>query len=317
MRLRRIIAALAVAALALQTGPVRATGHVEVVVSFDAAAGELPEGVAVDKRGNVFVSLIAPVSEIRKITPTGDQSTLVDLGVGGNGPLGLAVDAPGNVYVGVATFDPATQGVYRVSKGGTATRLPGSEAIAFANGLAFDKRGNLFVADSIGGAVWRIPRGGSAELWIQDPLIEGTGELGIGFPVGANGIAHHRNAMIVSNTELGTLVRIPIRPDGDAGTPTVIADDPALLGADGIALDVRGAVYVAVIAQSTIVRVDGGSIATIADAGDGINQASSIAFGTGRGDRKSLFAVNFGIFSPAPTPELLKIAVGVPGAPLP
>jgi sugar lactone lactonase YvrE len=317
MRLRRIIAALAVTALALPIGPVHATGHVEVVVSFDAAAGELPEGVAVDKRGNVFVSLIAPVSEIRKITPSGAQSTLVDLGVGGNGPLGLAVDAPGNVYAGVATFDPATQGVYRVSRGGTATRLPGSGAISFANGLAFDKRGNLYVTDSPVGAVWRIPRGGSAELWIQDPLLEGTGELGAGIPIGANGIAYHRNAVIVSNSELGTLVRIPIRPDGSAGTPTVIVDDPALLGADGIALDVRGAVYVAVIAQSTIVRVDDGSITTIADAGDGINQASSIAFGTGRGDRKSLFAVNFGIFSPEPTPALLKIAVGVPGAPLP
>jgi sugar lactone lactonase YvrE len=317
MRLRRIIVALTVAVLSLPIGPVGATGHVEVVVSFDAAAGELPEGVAVDKRGNAFVSLIAPVSEIRKITPSGAQSTLVDLDVGGNGPLGLAVDAPGNVYAGVATFDPATQGVYRVSRGGTATRLPGSEAIAFANGLAFDKRGNLFVADSIGGAVWRIARGGSAEIWLQDPLLAGTGELGIGFPVGANGIAYHRNAIIVSNTELGTLVRIPVRPDGSAGAPSVMVEDPALLGSDGIALDVRGAVYVAVIAQSTIVRVDGGSITTIADAGDGINQASSIAFGTGRGDRKSLFAVNFGIFSPAPTPELLKIAVGVPGAPLP
>jgi hypothetical protein len=33
------------------------------------------------------------------------------------------------------------------------------------------------------------------------------------------------------------------------------------------------------------------------------------------GDRTSLFAVNFGVFSPAPTPALLKVEVGVPGAP--
>lgn len=314
MRLRTIIAALTVTTLALSIAPARAD-HVETVVTFDLAAGELPEGVAVDRRDNVYVSLIAPVSEIRKITPSGQQSTLVDLNVGGFGPLGLAVGARGAVYAAVATSDPATQGVYRVTRDGTATRLPGTEAISFPNDLAFDRRGNLFVTDTARGAVWRIPRGGSAELWIQDPLLEGTGELGAGVPLGANGIAvaHRRNAIIVANTELGTLLRIRIRRDGTAGELKVAAEDPALFGVDGIALARSGAVYAAVNAQSTIVRVDGDEFTTIADAGDGINGASAVAFGARR-DRRDLFAVNFGVFSPAPTPSLLKIAVGVRGA---
>ena len=181
MRFRTIIAALTVTTLAFSIAAARAD-HVETVVTFDLAAGELPEGVAVDRRDNVYVSLIAPVSEIRKITPSGQQSTLVDLNVGGFGPLGLAVGAGGAVYAAVATSDPATQGVYRVTRDGTATRLPGTEAISFPNDLAFDRRGNLFVTDTAGGAGWRIPRGGSAELSIQDPLLEGTGELGAGSP---------------------------------------------------------------------------------------------------------------------------------------
>jgi sugar lactone lactonase YvrE len=315
MRLRTIVAVLTVATLALPIAPARAD-HVETVVTFDLAAGELPEGVAVDKRDNVYVSLIAPVSEIRKITPSGQQSTLVDLNVGGFGPLGLAVGRRGAVYAAVATTDPATQGVYRVTRDGTATRLPGTEAMSFPNDLAFDRRGNLFVTDTAFGAVWRIPRGGSAELWIQDPLLEGTGELDAGVPLGANGIAvaHHRRAIIVSNTERGTLLRIRIRRDGTAGELEVAAEDPALFGVDGIALARSGAVYAAVNAQSTIVRVDGDEITTIADAADGINGASALAFGMRR-DRRNLFAVNFGVFSPAPTPSLLKIAVGVRGAP--
>lgn len=315
MRLRTIIAALTVTTLALSIAPARAD-HVETVVTFDLAAGELPEGVAVDRRDNVYVSLIAPVSEIRKITPSGHQSTLVDLNVGGFGPLGLAVGARGAVYAAVATSDPATQGVYRVTQDGTATRLPGTEAISFPNDVAFDRRGNLFVTDTAVGAVWRIPRGGSAELWIQDPLLEGTGELGAGVRLGANGIAvaHRRRAIVVSNTELGTLLRIRIRRDGTAGELKVAAEDPALFGVDGIALARSGAVYAAVNAQSTIVRVDGDDLTTIADAGDGINGASAVAFGARR-DRRHLFAVNFGVFSPAPTPSLLKIAVGVRGAP--
>jgi hypothetical protein len=82
------------------------------------------------------------------------------------------------------------------------------------------------------------------------------------------------------------------------------------LGADGIAFARSGAVFAAVNAQSTIVRVGEAGITTIADAEEGINGASAVAFGT-RSDRRNLSVVNFGVFSPA----LLKIAVGVRGAP--
>ena len=133
MRLRIFLAVVAVTALLLPATAAHAA-EIETLVSFDAVAGELPEGVAIDARGNIFVSLTAPVSEIRKIAPDGEQSTLVDLGIGGFGPLGLAVDAHGNVYVAAASFDPATQGVYRVSPSGTATRLPGTEDIGSPTG---------------------------------------------------------------------------------------------------------------------------------------------------------------------------------------
>jgi sugar lactone lactonase YvrE len=316
MRLRTILAALTVAALALPITPARAA-DVETVVSFDLGSGELPEGLAIDKRDNAYVSLIAPVSEIRKITPSGDQSTLVSFDVGGFGPLGMAVDAAGTVYVAVASTDPATQGVYRVSADGTATRLPGTEAMTFPNGLALDHRGNLFVTDAAFGAVWRIPRGGSAELWIQDPLLEGTGDLGAGVPIGANGITYRTNEIVVGNTDLGTLVSIPILPDGSAGEGIVIADDPAIFGIDGLTVDVHGTIYACVIVQSTIVRLGDDGIETLADAGDGIVGASSIAFGQGRRDHRSLYGVNFGVFSPEPRPSLFRLPVGVPGAPQP
>jgi len=320
MRLRTVPISLAIllGTLLLLTPNIALAGaQVETVVSFDPAKGQLPEGVAEDKSGNVYVDFISPVSELRKIAPDGTQTVVTHFAKGGLGPLGLAVDAPGNVYVAVTTFDPATAGVYRVLRDGTTTRLPGTGSILFANGLAFDKLGNLYVTDSIGGAVWRIPRGGSAERWIQDPLLEGTGVLGLGFPVGANGITFAGDSLIVDNTEHGTVLRIPIQPDGSAGTPKVIADDPALFGSDGLTLDVHGDIYVAVIVQSTIVRLSGGSITTLADGTDGINGASSLVFGTGRGDRENLFAVNFGIFSPKPTPSLLRIGIGIPGRPVP
>jgi sugar lactone lactonase YvrE len=315
MRLRAFLAVIAVTALLLPTGPAHAA-EIETLVTFDLGAGELPEGVAIDHRGNIFVSLTAPVSEIRKIAPNGEQTTLADLGLGGFGPLGLAVDARGNVYAAANSFDPATQGVYRITPDGTATRLPGTGAIAFPNGIAFDHRGNLYVADSTG-IVWRIPRGGEAEIWSDDPLLVGDGSAGAGVPIGANGITYRTNEIVVGNTDLGTLVSIPIMPDGSAGDATVIVDDPAIFGIDGLTVDAHGTIYACVIAQSTIVRITGDGIETLADADDGINGASSIVFGQGSRDHKSLYGVNFGVFSPVPTPSLFRLPVGVPGAPQP
>ncbi len=263
------------------------------------------------------MSLTAPVSEIRKISPSGAQTTLVDLGLGGFGPLGLAVDARGNVYAAAASFDPATQGVYRVTPDGTATRLPGTEGIAFPNGIAFDQRGNLYVADSTG-AVWRIPRGGEAEVWSDDLLLVGDGSAGAGVPIGANGITFRTpNEIVVGNTDLGMLVSIPILTDGSAGDASVIAQDPAIFAIDGLTVDARGRIYACVVGQSTIVRVGDDGIETLADADDGIVGASSIAFGQGPRDHRSLYGVNFGVFSPVPMPSLWRLPVGAPGAPQP
>jgi sugar lactone lactonase YvrE len=316
MRFRALLATVAVTALLLPFAPAQAA-EIETLVSFDLGAGELPEGVAVDSRGNIFVSLTAPVSEIRKIAPNGEQTTLVDLGIGGFGPLGLAVDARGNVYAAAASFDPATQGVYRITPDGTAILLPGTEAIAFPNGIAFDQRGNLYVADSTG-AVWRIPRGGEAEVWSDDPLLVGDGSAGAGVPLGANGITFRApNEIVVGNTDLATLVSIPILADGSAGDATVIVEDLAIHGIDGLTVDARGTIYACVIAQSTIVRIRASGIETLADSDDGIVGASSIAFGQGPRDHRSLYGVNFGVFSPVPTPSLFRLRVGVPGAPQP
>lgn len=305
-------------AVALSGGLAQAATTIQTVVAFDPGAGEFPEGVAVDETGDVYVSLIQPVGEVQVIEPSGERSVFADFDVPGFGPLGLAVDAPGHLYVAVASFDAATQGVYRVRPDGTSERLAGTGGILFPNGVALDTRGNVYATDSILGAVWRIPPRGTAELWFQDPLLEGTGEAGLGFPIGANGIAVRHNQVIVANTEGARIVRIPVEPDGSPGDPEVFAEGSSLFGADGIALGVHGSVYVAVNPQSTLLRVDGdGSVTTLATSGDGLDNPASLAFGTGRGDRKSLFVTNFAIFSASPTPALLEVAVGEPGQPIP
>jgi sugar lactone lactonase YvrE len=317
--MRRAIVSLIVVLFALPVAA-SASSQLQTLVMFNPAAGEFPEGVAVDKTGNIYVS-ITPLGQIRRFAPNGSQSLLTTLpAAGGFGPTGLAVDASGNVYAADVTFDPATRGVYRIARDGTSERLAGSESILFANGLAFDQRGNLYVSDSILGVVWRIPRGGAAEIWAQDPLLAGNGSFGFGFPIGANGVAYRNGEVFVANTEGAKIVRIPVRPDGAAGTPKVVAQGPALFGADGLALDVHGNLFVANSGQSTLLRVTAtGAITTLATAVDGLDSPSSLAFGTGRGDRQALFFVNFALFAPPASahPALLRFEVGVPGLPLP
>jgi sugar lactone lactonase YvrE len=324
MRTRRLIVTAVAAVLAMPGGLAAASSHVETFVAFDASKGEFPEGIAVDKTGNVYVSMIV-LNQIRKIDRDGGQSVMTTFQVPGTGPAGLNVDPTGTVYAAVgaanpSTFetDPAHRGVYRVRADGTNERLPGTGAMFFPNDVTLDKRGNVYATDTAGGAVWRISRNGSAELWANHPLLKGDGHFGFGFPIGANGIAVRHNTVIVANTERGLLVEIPIEPDGSAGSTTLLAESPAVVGADGIALDVLGNVYVGVNPQNTVVRVgNDGSIATLATADDGLNQPSTLAFGTTAGDQQTLFVANFSLFSPSPTPGVLKLPVGVPGQPLP
>ena len=316
MRIRLFIGVL-VLVLAFTAGVARASVPIQTVVSFDPAAGEFPEGVTVDVKDNAYVTLTAPVSEIRKVDRAGTQSLVAHFDVPGFGPLGLAVGASGKLYVAMSTFDAATRGVYRVLPDGESTRLAGTDGILFPNGVALDARGNVYATDSIGGSVWKVSRNAPAQLWSQSPLLAGTGVLGLGFPLGANGIVVRNHAVIVTNTEGASIVRIPIRRDGSAGTASVLAQDPALFGADGLALDVFGNAFVAVNPQNTLVRVDRqGFIAVLATAADGLDNPASLAFGTSQTDRKSLFITNFAIFSAAPRPGLIKASVGVPGQPI-
>lgn len=322
MHTRTILLVVLVAVLALPGGTAVADGHVQTVVSFDPAAGEFPEGIATDPTGNLYVSLTFR-DEILRIAPDGTRTTVAALAPG-TGPAGLAVDADRTVYVAASGLDlqtgqtdPALRGVLRLERDGTTSRLPGTEAMIFPNDVTLDRRGTVYATDTIDGAVWRIPRHGAAELWAQHPLLEGTGDFGFGFPIGANGIVVRHDRVIVGNPERGLLMDIPIEPDGSAGTPTVLAESEDIVGVDGIALDVHGDVYLATGIRNTVVRVrTGGTMETLATAEDGLAQPSTLTFGTGQRDNQTLFVVNFSVFSPEPTPGVLSVPAGQPGQPV-
>lgn len=298
--------------------PAHAAG---ATISFNPLAGEFPEGIALDHHGNTFVTL-APRGEVREIAADGTQSTVAVISPPGKGigTAGLAFDGRGNLFVAVITFDPADSGVYEIPPGGLATRLPGSEQIGLANGLAFDDRGSLYVSDSLQGAVWRLSPDGSAERLVQDPLLEGNGSFGIGVPLGANGIAFRHGSLYVTNTEIGRVVRIPLSPSGAAGGLQILAEGPQLIGSDGCQFDVHGNLYIALNAQNKLVRLaPDGTLTVIATAADGLDFPASPLFGEGSGDRETVFVTNFALGHANPAdahPGVVSFDVGVAGEPL-
>jgi sugar lactone lactonase YvrE len=285
-------------------------GPVITVATFDVTQSEFPEGLAIDKWGNLYAALTF-TGEIWKMTPEGEQSILTTLSVGSSGGLlvGLAVDKEGNLYVCDATFESGTHGIWKVAPNGASSLFAALDRSGFPNAMAFDDTGNLLVTDSSLGLIWKISPSGQTAIWFKDPLLSPVTSFG------ANGIEFDRGALWVANTDQGTIVRIELDDDGPRQAE-VFVQSPALVGADGIAFDVRHNLYVAVDSQNTLVRVSPNRrITTLAGASGGLDYPASTSFGETSCHRKFLFWTNGGIdFG---TPSIQKMDIGIPGVALP
>ena len=325
-RAARSLAALVVATAVVfvTAGAAAAQATVHVVVAFDESKGQNPEGLAIARDGTLFVS-VSPLGDVWRIPPGSTQPqpfAHVNGIVAGRdfGLLGLAVDVFGNVYGAVQSANPDANGVWRFDRTtGAATRLPGTAAIGLPNGLAFDKQMNLYVTDSARGAIWRIPWGGTASIWLQATALTGDGSLGLN--LGANGIAIQRGVLTVTNTERRTVLQIP-KVGGQPGTISLLASLPAGDNPDGVTMDVFGDAFIAMNLANAIGEVTpSGSMHVVASGGP-LDFPSSVVFGTARGYRTSIFGVNFSVselfgLPSGPGPGVYVFNAGVPGWPTP
>jgi hypothetical protein len=327
-RAGRSVIALALASIVVfvMAGAAAAQATVHVLVAFDESKGQNPEGIAIGRDGTLFVS-VSPLGDVWRIPPGATQPqpfAHVDGIVPGRdfGLLGLAVDSFGNVYGAVQSANPDANGVWRFDRTtGDATRLPGTSGMGIANGLAFDKQMNLYVTDSALGAIWRIPWGGTASIWSQDPALSGDGSLHLGVPLGVNGIAIQRGVLTVTNTERLTVLQIPKVGD-QPGAVSLLTTLPAGDNPDGVTMDAFGDAFVAMNLANTIGEVTpSGSMHAVAS-GDPLDFPSSVVFGTTRGYRTSIFGVNFSVtelfgLPSGAGPSVYVFNAGVPGWPTP
>lgn len=284
------------------------------------APPDLPESIAIDHNGTTYLSLPF-ANEVVKFAPGGSLSTVATFP--SSFPLGVRLDDEGDVFIAVAG-----SGIWKVpATGGSALQVAGGPGLW--NGLAFDHRGNLYVSDSAGGAIWRLDKNGAFTMWSGSSLLNGTtaaGPCGLVHPavpsfgpLGANGIAFNKHGdMLVANTDFGEIIRIPTNPDGTAGSASVFSGPScSLWGADGVAMDNGDNLYVAANSKGQIDRVDPGGDIQVLVTGDPLSFPSDIAFGAGPGANKDVFISNFAAFpTSSGAPGVLEMDAGIPGRPI-
>lgn len=270
----------------------------EVVRAFDAGAFELPEGLVVDDEalvGFAFTGAVRAVSlssgeqeDFAAAPPPPSDSAFV---------TGLARGGDGALYLAYVSFDPErTPGIYRVQPGASEATLWSSHPqLNFPNGFAFDDEGTLYVTDSAAGAIFRFDAQGTAEVWATDPLLAADATAcgqNASIAVGANGLAFGDGALYVASSDQGVLARLPILPDGSAGSVEALAGPSCDLGGiDGITLGRDGLVYAAINRANRVVRIDdSGVIETVAQ-GAPLDFPASVAFGADG----ALYVTSFGL----------------------
>ena len=217
---------------------ISATG---VVVTF---AKDLTKawGVAVDGSGNVYVADTVN-HRIQKVTAAGDVTTLAGSGSRGaadgagvassfSGPRGVAVDGSGNVYVA----DTDNNRIRRIAAGGVVTTLAGSGSPGAADGdgvaasfsgpfgIAVDRSGNLYVADTGNNLIRKITLTGVCGAGCNNWTVPSTAHSS-----GADGsfwtsdlTVHNRGPIPVSMT----LKFLGNNTDGTGGPEKVLTLDP-------------------------------------------------------------------------------------------
>lgn len=301
-RLRAAVSCLGI--LFLCTGPAFiANAATQEIINFstgDPATDPGTEGIAVDDSGNIYVSAnTADGGQIWKVSPGATEpevlTTLIPpTGGAGFGVLGLDRDGP-LLYAAVHTLaNPELNGVWIINTwDGFARHIAGSEAIGLPNDIT-RVGDSLYVTDTATGAVWRIDPDGT-ELWLEDDLLFGLGNLVAGLPLGANGIDAYRNRLYVTNLEKGLIVQVDInRRTGEARQPTVFAQiDGQLL--DGVEVDRYGRPHAVALNSNRLYRINrGGRAQILIDDATVLDSPASLVFDP-RCRRSTIYVVNFSI----------------------
>jgi sugar lactone lactonase YvrE len=245
----------------------------------------------------------------------------VTAGASGAVALGGLYFAPGDgLYLtDFGDLGPATnKRLLRLDPAARAVTVIAADLVG-PNAIAREPDGTLYVSDSALGTVFRIAPDAARTktAWKADPLLVTDNAA---LPFGANGLAFDRDRqfLYVANTGEATIVRIARNADGSAGAATLFASGAALggnalAGADGIAFDDQGNLYVCANQANEIQVLSSAGTITQRFAGQGADAfvfPASIAF---RGNQAYIANLSFG----APGGKLSLLGTPAAGLALP
>jgi sugar lactone lactonase YvrE len=283
-----------------------------------------PEGIAIDPRGFVYASsfAFAPAANVCRLDRDGTLVATIPVPAGPGGVaalLGMLYLPSDGLYVTDFADGTAPHGrLLRIDRAGRVEEV--ASGFAAPNAIAVDHRGNLYVSDSFAGTITRLrPDGSGLTVWASDPRLATAGSP----PFGANGLAFDpaERWLYVANTGDDAVLRIPMRADGSAGDVEVFASgsDPgaeagALDGADGIAFDVAGDLWVCANQANEIQVLSPGGALVARHRGAGsaaLDFPASLAF-----DGRTLYLTNLSLSTGGVNSKLSAMATPLPGAPV-
>ncbi|MFD9034255.1 hypothetical protein ACFVZW_24400 [Streptomyces sp. NPDC059567] len=301
--------ALALLASAPTSAGVPLVTNPRIVAHFDFAAGQTPENIALEPDGSANVTF-AFARQVARVGTDGDTRILATLPavanpntpvIGVAAAMGITRAHDGTLYVTYAT-GTSENGVWRIAPGGGApVQIAQLPAEGFPNALALDEKcGTLYVADSVLGTVWSVPKeGGAPTAWATGTALQPIAPPA-GLGVGANGLKFHNGAVWVSNSDHRTLLRIPVRPDKGAGPIETRAT--GLGGIDDFGFTGKGDTVLAALFLDNdvaLVRPDGTHEIVLTEQA-GLSNPTSVAV---RG--KTVYVTSASFFEPVKDPNLL------------
>jgi WD40 repeat protein len=238
------------------------------------------ESIAVSPGGDLFVTSTND-GIVYDVSPSGSSRVFGQLP---DIASGAAFSGDGTLLVSSGAS------LYRFDASGVPSLLSNISGAGDLNGLTAFKNGSVLVADDAAATVWQVDlKTGASHAWLSGGLLEPQNP---DLPIGPNGVKVFNNAVYITNTGTGNVIRVPILADGSAGIPSVYASGFML---DDFAFGSDGSIFLATQVGNSVVRLfPDGTTATIATDADGLLGDSALAFGRTAADSQDIYVVNNG-----------------------